>query len=97
VDRAVLAGETEGFLRVNLRRGTDTLVGVTIVAQHAGDLIGEAALAMTNGLGLGDIGKTIHPYPTIAEAYRKAADSWRRRKLTPFVRRVFSWWFRIFR
>ena len=97
VDRAVLAGETEGFLRVNLRKGTDTLVGVTVVAQHAGDLIGEAALAMTNGLGLGDIGKTIHPYPTIAEAYRKAADSWRRRKLTPFVRRVFSLWFRIFR
>jgi pyruvate/2-oxoglutarate dehydrogenase complex dihydrolipoamide dehydrogenase (E3) component len=96
VDRAVLAGETRGFLRVNLRKGTDRLVGVTVVAEHAGDLIGEAALAMTNGLGLGAMGRTIHPYPTIAEAYRKAADAWRRRKLTPFVRRVFGWWFRAF-
>lgn len=97
VDRAVLAGETDGFLRVNLRKGTDQLVGVTVVAPHAGDLIAEAALAMTNGLGLGAIGRTIHPYPTMAEAYRKAADLWRRRKLTPFARRVLGWWFRIFR
>ena len=96
VDRAVLAGETAGFLRVNLRKGTDKLVGVTIVAEHAGDLIGEAALAMTNGLGLGAIGRTIHPYPTVAEAYRKAADAWRRRKLTPLVRRGFRWWFQLF-
>lgn len=97
VDRAVLAGDTEGFLRVNLRKGTDQLVGVTVVAPHAGDMIGEAALAMTSGLGLGAIGKTIHPYPTIAEAYRKAADIWRRRKLTPFAKRVLGWWFRAYR
>ena len=97
VDRAVLAGETEGFLRVNLRKGTDRILGVTVVAAHAGDLIGEAAVAMTNGLGLGAIGKTIHPYPTIGEAYRKAADAWRRRKLTPTARRVLATWFRVFR
>lgn len=97
VDRAVLAGETEGFLRVNLHQGSDRIVGVTVVAAHAGDLIGEAALAITNGLGLAAIGRTIHPYPTIAEAYRKAADGWRRRKLTPMVRRVLAGWFRIFR
>ncbi|MDZ4863534.1 MAG: mercuric reductase [Gemmatimonadota bacterium] len=96
VDRAVLAGETQGFLRVNLRRGTDTPVGVTVVAEHAGDLIGEAALAMTNGLGLSAFGRTIHPYPTVAEAYRKAADQWRRRKLTPLARRLLGAWFRIF-
>jgi len=97
VDRAVLAGETEGFLRVHVRKNTDKLVGVTVVAAHAGDLIGEAALAMTNGLGLSAIGRTIHPYPTIAEAYRKAADAWRRRKLTPTARRVLGWWFQMFR
>jgi pyruvate/2-oxoglutarate dehydrogenase complex dihydrolipoamide dehydrogenase (E3) component len=95
VDRAVLAGETEGFLRVHVRKGTDRLVGVTVVAPHAGDLIGEAALAMTNGLGLSAMGRTIHPYPTVAEAYRKAADAWRRRKLTPTVRRMLRWWFRL--
>lgn len=96
VDRAVLAGETEGFLRVNLRKGTDKIVGVTIVASHAGDLISEAAVAMTNRLGLSAIGKTIHPYPTIAESYRKAADQWRRRKLTPLALRVLALWFRAF-
>jgi pyruvate/2-oxoglutarate dehydrogenase complex dihydrolipoamide dehydrogenase (E3) component len=96
VDRAVLAGESEGFLRVHVRRGTDRLVGVTIVAPEAGELIGEAALALTNGLGLSAIGRTIHPYPTISEAYRKAADVWRRRKLTPRARRVLGWWFRVF-
>lgn len=97
VDRAVLAGETDGFLRVHVRRGSDRIVGVTIVAPNAGDLIGEAAVAMTNGLGLGALGRTIHPYPTIGESYRKAADAWRRTKLTPTARRILAAWFRIFR
>jgi pyruvate/2-oxoglutarate dehydrogenase complex dihydrolipoamide dehydrogenase (E3) component len=96
VDRAVLAGDTEGFLRVHLKRGSDTLVGVTVVAPQAGELIAEAALAMTNGLGLSAMGRTIHPYPTIAEAYRKAADQWRRRKLTPLARRILNLWFQLF-
>ncbi|MBA3760535.1 MAG: mercuric reductase [Gemmatimonadales bacterium] len=96
VDRAVLAGDTDGFLRVHLRRGSDKLAGVTVVAHNAGDLIAEAALAMTNGLGLSAMGRTIHPYPTIAEAYRKAADQWRRTKLTPLARRILGLWFRIF-
>ena len=96
VDRAVLAGATDGFLRVHVRRGTDTLVGVTVVAPDAGDLIAEAALAMTNGLGLSAMGRTIHPYPTMAEAYRKAADRWRRSKLTPVARRILGVWFRLF-
>ena len=96
VDRAVLAGDTDGFVRVHLRHGTDTLVGVTVVASDAGNLIAEAALAMTNGLGLSAMGRTIHPYPTVAEAYRKAADQWRRGKLTPLAKRVLGLWFRVF-
>jgi pyruvate/2-oxoglutarate dehydrogenase complex dihydrolipoamide dehydrogenase (E3) component len=96
VDRAVLAGETEGFLRVHLERGSDKMAGVTAVAPHAGDLIAEAALAMTNGLGLSAMGRTIHPYPTVAEAYRKAADLRRREKLTPLAKRVLGLWFRVF-
>ena len=96
VDRAVLAGETEGFLRVHLRRGSDELAGVTVVAPDAGDLIAEATLAMTNGLGLSAMGRTIHPYPTVAEAYRKAADLRRKEKLTPMAKRVLDLWFRIF-
>ncbi len=96
VDRAVLAGDTDGFLRVHLTRGSDTIAGVTVVAPDAGDLIAEAALAMTNGLGLSAMGRTIHPYPTVAEAYRKAADQRRKEKLTPLAKRVLGLWFRVF-
>jgi pyruvate/2-oxoglutarate dehydrogenase complex dihydrolipoamide dehydrogenase (E3) component len=92
VDRAVLDGEAEGFLRLHLARGTDRILGATLVAEHAGEMISEITLAMTAGLGLGRIGATIHPYPTQAEAFRKAADAWRRRKLTPRV----QWWLRTF-
>ena len=51
---------------------------------------------MTNGLGLSAMGRTIHRYPTVAEAYRNAADQWRKRKLTPLARRVLDLWFRLF-
>lgn len=92
-DRSVLEGETEGFLRVHLKPGSDTIIGVTIVAPHAGEMISQAVVAMTNGLGMGAMGKAMHPYPTVAESYRKAADQWRRGKLTPLVRRVLGAWF----
>lgn len=93
VDRAVLDGHAEGFLKVWVRRGTDRIVGATLVADHAGDMIGEMALAITAGLGLGAVGATIHPYPTQGEVFRKAADAWRRRKLTPTVQRLFARYF----
>lgn len=96
VDRAVLDGEAEGLLKVVLADGSDRILGVTIVGSHAGEMIGEAVVAMTNGLGLGAIGRAMHPYPTQAEAYRKAADQWRRTKLTPLVRRLLGGWFRVF-
>ncbi len=95
VDRAVLDGETEGFARVHVRRGKDTIVGVTIVAADAGELIAEPVLAMTAGIGLGRIAGTVHPYPTRAEVVRKLADAWRRTKLTPTVRTILRWWFRL--
>jgi len=92
VDRAILDGETSGFARVHLRKGTDKILGATIVARHAGEMINELSLAITNGLGLAAIGKTIHPYPTQAEAVRKLADAYNRTRLTPFVKRVLSVW-----
>ncbi len=94
VDRAVLDGATDGFVRIHLAQGSDRILGATVVAEHAGELLGELALAMTAGAGLSTIGKTIHPYPTQAEAFRKAADRWRRGKLTPLVRRILALWFR---
>ena len=96
VDRARLDGQTDGFARVHVRAGRDTILGATIVSEHAGDLISEITLAMTNGLGLGAIGKTIHPYPTQGEVLRKVADAWRRTKLTPFVKALFRRWFTLF-
>jgi len=90
VDRAILDGETGGFARAIVRRGTDKLVGVTIVAAHAGDMIGEAVLAMNQGIGLSKFANTIHPYPTQAEALRKLGDTYNRTRLTPLVKSLFE-------
>jgi len=92
VDRAVLDGETNGFARVHLKKGSDRILGATIVARHAGEMINELSLAITSGLGLSHIGRTIHPYPTQAEAIKKLADAHNRTRLTPFVKRVLSTW-----
>ncbi len=94
VDRAILDGEDEGFLRVHLKKGTDEILGATLVADHAGDMLPELCLAMTKKIGLGSIAAVIHPYPTQAEVIKKAADAWRRGKLTPTVKKLFGWWFR---
>ncbi len=97
VDRAILDGEDEGFVRVHLKKGSDRILGGTLVAEHAGEMIGELCLAVTHGIGLGKIQATIHPYPTQAEVLRKSADAWRRTKLTPTAKRAFAAWFRLFR
>jgi pyruvate/2-oxoglutarate dehydrogenase complex dihydrolipoamide dehydrogenase (E3) component len=100
VDRARLDdadGAPEGFLRVYVRRGSDEILGATLVGEHAGDLISQVTQAMTNGLGLGALGKTIYPYPTTAEALRKAADAHRRAKLTPTAKRALAAVLRVLR
>jgi pyruvate/2-oxoglutarate dehydrogenase complex dihydrolipoamide dehydrogenase (E3) component len=97
VDRALLEGQSEGFLRVHTKKGSDKLVGATLVAEHAGDMIGELALAITAGIGLGKIAATIHPYPTQGEVVKKAADAWRRTKLTPKVKCLFASYFKMIR
>lgn len=90
VDRAVLDGETEGFVKIHCKRGTDKILGATIVARHAGDMISEVTAAMTGGLGLRSISSTIHPYPTQAEAIRKTADAYQRTRLTPTAKRILN-------
>ncbi|HEV2148935.1 MAG TPA: mercuric reductase [Longimicrobiaceae bacterium] len=97
VDRARLDGETDGFLKVHLEKGSDSILGATLVAEHAGDIISQVAQAMTGGIGLGRLGETIFPYPTQAEVVRKAADQWRRRRLTPLAKSAFETFFRILR
>ena len=90
VDRAILEGQDEGFVKVHTKKGTDRIVGATIVAENAGDMISEITLAMNTGLGLSKIGSTIHPYPTQAEAIRKLGDQFNRTKLTPKSKRLLG-------
>lgn len=83
VDRAIADGETEGFAKILYQKGSDKILGATIVASHAGDMISEVTLAMVGGIGLGKLASVIHPYPTQAEVLKKAADAYRRTLLTP--------------
>lgn len=92
VDRAVVDDETDGFVRVHHERGR--LRGCTIVARHAGEMIGEAVYALTHDGTLGALSATVHPYPTQGEALRKAGDAYRRQALTPRRRRVLERYFR---
>lgn len=92
VDRALLEESTTGFVRIHVRKGSDQIVGATIVGPHAGDLIGEVTLAMTQKIGLGTLANVIHPYPTRAEAIRKVGDLYNRTRLTPRVKSLFKKW-----
>jgi pyruvate/2-oxoglutarate dehydrogenase complex dihydrolipoamide dehydrogenase (E3) component len=88
VDRAVVDGETDGFAMIHIRRGSDRIVGATIVAAHAGEMIGVITLAMNEGLGLSALSRMVQPYPTVAEAIKKAGDAFQKTRLTP---RVAGW------
>jgi pyruvate/2-oxoglutarate dehydrogenase complex dihydrolipoamide dehydrogenase (E3) component/uncharacterized membrane protein YdjX (TVP38/TMEM64 family) len=95
VDRALLDGRSEGFLRVHFEKGSDRILGATLVAEHAGDMISEITVAMAAKRGLGTIAKAIHPYPTQAEVIKKAADTYNRSRLTPTVQRILKAWLRL--
>ena len=82
VDRALADGETEGFLKILHQKGSDRILGATIVAAHAGEMIGEVTTAIVHKIGLSKMSSVIHPYPTQAEAIKKAADTYRRTLLT---------------
>jgi pyruvate/2-oxoglutarate dehydrogenase complex dihydrolipoamide dehydrogenase (E3) component len=92
VDRAILDGSDEGFVKVHVKEGTDEILGATIVASHAGEMLSELTLAMNAGVGLGTIAGTIHPYPTQAECIKRTADAFNRTRLTPRVKRLFQKW-----
>lgn len=94
LDRARLAGETDGFLRIHLERGSDTILGATMVGPDAGEIISQITQAMVSSTGLSKLGEVVFPYPTLAEAVRKAADQYGRRRLTPLAKRLFGMWFR---
>jgi pyruvate/2-oxoglutarate dehydrogenase complex dihydrolipoamide dehydrogenase (E3) component/uncharacterized membrane protein YdjX (TVP38/TMEM64 family) len=92
VDRAILDGEEEGFARVHYDKKTGKILGGTIVARHAGEMIGELTLAIVAKQSVGVLSSTIHSYPTQAEALRKIGDAYMRTKLTPRVKKIFEKW-----
>ena len=92
VDRAILDGEQDGFVKVHVKKGTDEILGATIVARHAGEMINEITLAMVGKIGLKTLTQVIHPYPTQADAIRQVADGYNRTRLTPFIKRLFNKW-----
>ena len=90
VDRALADGETEGFLKILHQRGSDKILGATIVARHAGEMISEVTTAMIGGMGLSKLASVIHPYPTQADAIKKSADTYRRTLLTPRTKKLLK-------
>lgn len=96
-DRAVLDGEETGFLRLHLRRGSDRILGATVVSSHAGELISEISLAITHKLGLRKLGGVIRPYPTRGEVLSRACGQWQRGRLGPGLRKILETFFGIFR
>ncbi|MBD2199276.1 MULTISPECIES: mercuric reductase [Calothrix] len=90
VDRAIADGEESGFLKILHRKGSDEILGATIVARHAGEMISEVTTAMVGKLGLNKLSGVIHPYPTQAEAIKKAADAYRRTLLTENTKRLLG-------
>lgn len=95
VDRAILDGEDQGFARIHIQKGSDKIVGATIVAAHAGDMISEFSVVMKAGAGAKTIAGTIHPYPTQAEVNKKVVNLWRKAHFTPRTKnlliKLFAW------
>jgi pyruvate/2-oxoglutarate dehydrogenase complex dihydrolipoamide dehydrogenase (E3) component len=91
VDRAVVESEDAGFAKILTGKGSDKILGATIIAPHAGDLLHEFVLAMKAGIGLGTIASTIHAYPTFAELARKAGDKYNKTRFTPRAKKIFTW------
>jgi pyruvate/2-oxoglutarate dehydrogenase complex dihydrolipoamide dehydrogenase (E3) component len=94
VDRAVVESESAGFAKVLLAKGSDRILGATVVCDHAGDLLPEFVLAMRHRIGLGGIASTIHVYPTFAELARKLGDKYNKTRLTPAAQKIFRWLYR---
>lgn len=95
LDRAIADGTTDGFVKILTPPGSDRILGVTVVGDHAGDVIAEHVLAMSRGIGLNGILGTVHVYPTLAEANKLAAGAWRRTRVSPrttaLLKRYHDW------
>lgn len=96
IDRAILEEETEGFARLYVERKSGRIMGATMVSPHAGESIGEMALAITSGLKISAVGAAIHPYPTQAEIWKRLANAHLKESFTPLIARIFKGFLSIF-
>lgn len=92
VDRAVTDGEEEGFVKIHVKEGTDKILGATVVARHAGEMITDISLALASGIGLRGLDRVLYPYPTQAGAIKMAADSYKSTRLTPLRKWLLRQW-----
>lgn len=92
-DRAILDGEEQGFARIHYDKKSGKILGGTIVARHAGEMISELTLAITHGLKVSSLSSTIHPYPTQASVLQRIGDVYNRTRLSPTISSVFKRWF----
>jgi pyruvate/2-oxoglutarate dehydrogenase complex dihydrolipoamide dehydrogenase (E3) component len=93
VDRAILDGEDTGFIKVHVKKGKDKILGATIVASHAGEMLSEFTLAMAAGKGLKTLVTVIHPYPTQTDAIKRVSSQYYTQKFSPFLKKVLNGWF----
>jgi pyruvate/2-oxoglutarate dehydrogenase complex dihydrolipoamide dehydrogenase (E3) component len=95
LDRAVTESANRGFVKLLVKPGKDRILGVTIVAQNAGEMLAEYVLAVKHGIGLNKILGTVHAYPTMAEANKYAAGEWKKahkpERLLRWVERYHDW------
>lgn len=92
IDRAILDSEQTGYVKIHVAQHSDRILGATIVARHAGEMINEITLAMVHGIGLNGLAKVIHAYPTQAQAIHKAASACNRTRVTPVIGHLMRWW-----
>ena len=97
VDRAIADGEEDGFVKIHVREGSDKILGATIVARHAGEMINSISLAMVAGIGLRELAGVVQAYPTQSAAIRQAADAYVRTRLTPLMFKLARRWFQRWR
>lgn len=95
IDRAQLEGNTRGFLKITFEKKKGRILGATLVADHAGDMICQVGSSIKAGLTMGKLSEVIYPYPTQAEIFRRAGDIYNSRKLTPLVKKLVKGWLRL--
>jgi pyruvate/2-oxoglutarate dehydrogenase complex dihydrolipoamide dehydrogenase (E3) component len=90
VDRAITDGQDDGFVKIHVREGTDRIVGATIVASRASEMINEISVAMSVGIGMRELAEVLHTYPAQSDAIRLAALAYVQDRPVSWLRRAWG-------